>query len=161
MNFLHTDVFLIIVLILNIILLIWSIIGNIRIKNIHKKETIFMNKLGDGNNIKEDLDRYMKRIINLEEELRKLSLYYKELDRKTQKSIQKIGVVRYNAYNNTGSDLSFAVCFLDEKNDGVVFNGIYSRDSSNIYAKQIENGKSKYKITPEESEAINKAMEEK
>ena len=47
---------------------------------------------------------------------------------------------------------------LDEKNNGIVFNGIYSRDMSNIYAKPIENGMSKYKVTPEEQEAINRAM---
>ena len=93
-----------------------------------------------------------------EEEIRKLSLYYKELDCKTKNCLQKVGIYRYNAYKDTGSDLSFAVCLLDEKNDGVVFNGIYSRDMSNIYAKPIENGMSKYKVTPEEQEAINRAM---
>ncbi len=158
MSFLHSDLFLIIILVLNLILLIWSIISNIRIKNIHNKDKIFMEKLGDGKNIKEDLERYMRRVSTTEEEIRKLSLYYKELDNKTQKCIQKVGVVRYNAYKDTGSDLSFAVCLLDEHNDGVVFNGIYSRDMSNIYAKPIENGVSKYKVTPEEMEAIEKAI---
>ena len=93
-----------------------------------------------------------------EEEIRKLSVHYKELDKKTEKCIQKVGIVRYNAYKDTGSDLSFAVCLLDEKNNGIVFNGIYSRDMSNIYAKPIEDGKSKYKVTPEEQEAISRAM---
>lgn len=158
MSFLHSDLFLIIILVLNLILLIWSIISNIRIKNIHNKDKIFMEKLGDGKNIKEDLERYMRRVSTTEEEIRKLSLYYKELDNKNQKCIQKVGVVRYNAYKDTGSDLSFAVCLLDEHNDGVVFNGIYSRDMSNIYAKPIENGVSKYKVTPEEMEAIEKAI---
>lgn len=160
MDFLHSDLFLIIVFILNIILLICSIISNIRIKNIHKKDKIFMEKLGDGKNIKEDLEKYMHRVSNAEEEIRKLSVYYKELDKKTEKCIQKVGIVRYNAYKDTGSDLSFAVCLLDEKNNGLVFNGIYSRDMSNIYAKPIEDGKSKYKVTPEEQEAISKAMNE-
>ena len=158
MSFLHSDLFLIIILVLNLILLIWSIISNIRIKNIHNKDKIFMEKLGDGKNIKEDLERYMRRVSTTEEEIRKLSLYYKELDNKNQKCIQKVGVVRYNAYKDTGSDLSFAVCLLDEHNDGVVFNGIYSRDMSNIYAKPIENGVSKYKVTPEEMAAIEKAI---
>ena len=158
MSFLHSDLFLIIILVLNLILLIWSIISNIRIKNIHNKDKIFMEKLGDGKNIKEDLERYMRRVSTTEEEIRKLSLYYKELDNKNQNCIQKVGVVRYNAYKDTGSDLSFAVCLLDEHNDGVVFNGIYSRDMSNIYAKPIENGVSKYKVTPEEMEAIEKAI---
>ena len=158
MSFLHSDLFLIIIFILNIVLLIWSIISNIRIRNIHNKDKIFMEKLGDGKNIKEDLDNYMRRVSSSEEEIRKLSLYYKELDEKTKNCIQKVGVVRYNAYKDTGSDLSFAVCLLDEHNDGVVFNGIYSRDMSNIYAKPIENGVSKYKVTPEEMEAIEKAI---
>ena len=136
-----------------------SVISNIRIKNIHNKDKIFMEKLGNGSNIKEDLDVYMRRVGNTEEEIRKLSLYYKELDEKSKKSLQKVGIVRYNAYKDTGSDLSFAVCILDEENNGVVFNGIYSRDMSNIYAKPIENGTSKYKITPEEQEAINRAIE--
>lgn len=160
MNFLHSDLFLIILFILNIILLIWAIISNIRIKNIHKKDKVFMEKLGDGKNIKEDLEKYINRVANTEEEIRKLSLYYKDLNQKTEKCMQKLGIVRYNAYKDTGSDLSFAVCLLDEKNNGVVFNGIYSRDMSNIYAKPIQNGVSKYKITPEEQEAINRAMHE-
>ena len=158
MSFLHSDLFLIFILVLNLVLLIWSVISNIRIRNIHNKDKIFMEKLGDGKNIKEDLERYMRRVSTTEEEIRKLSLYYKELDNKNQKCIQKVGVVRYNAYKDTGSDLSFAVCLLDEHNDGVVFNGIYSRDMSNIYAKPIENGVSKYKVTPEEMEAIEKAI---
>ena len=158
MSFLHSDLFLIFILVLNLVLLIWSVISNIRIRNIHNKDKIFMEKLGDGKNIKEDLERYMRRVSTTEEEIRKLSLYYKELDNKNQKCIQKVGVVRYNAYKDTGSDLSFAVCLLDEHNDGVVFNGIYSRDMSNIYAKPIENGVSKYKVTPEELEAIEKAI---
>ena len=160
MSFLHSDLFLIILFIMNIVLLIISLISNVRIRNIHNKDKIFMEKLGDGKNIKEDLANYMRRVSTTEEEIRKLSLYYKELEGKTNKCIQKIGIVRYNAYKDTGSDLSFAVCMLDEKNDGIVFNGIYSRDMSNIYAKPIENGVSKYKITPEEARAIEKAINE-
>ena len=158
MSFLHSDLFLIIIFILNIVLLIWSIISNIRIRNIHNKDKIFMEKLGDGKNIKEDLDNYMRRVSSSEEEIRKLSLYYKELDEKTKNCIQKVGIFRYNAYKDTGSDLSFAVCLLDEKNDGVVFNGIYSREASNIYAKPIEKGRSTYTITEEEKEAISRAI---
>lgn len=160
MDFLHSDLFLIIVFILNILLLIWSIVSNIRIKNIHQKDKTFMEKLGDGKNIKEDLEKYMQKVSLTEEEIRKLSLSYKRLDQKTEKCIQKVGIVRYNAYQDTGSDLSFAVCLLDQKNDGIVFNGIYARDMSNIYAKPIENGVSKYKVTPEEQEAISRAINE-
>lgn len=160
LNFLHTDLFLIILLILNIILLISSIISNIRIRNIHQNSNLFMKKLGDGKDIKEDLEKYINRVANSEEEIRKLSLNYKILEKKMKKCVQKMGVVRYNAYKNTGSDLSFAVSLLDEENNGLVLNGIYSREMSNIYAKPIKNGQSKYKTSPEEKEAISKAIGE-
>ena len=65
---------------------------------------------------------------------------------------------RYNAFKDTGSDLSFTLALLDEKNDGIVLNGIYARDSSNIYAKPIEKGESKYILSNEEKEAINRAI---
>ncbi len=71
---------------------------------------------------------------------------------------KKYGIYRYNAYQDTGSELSFTLALLDEKNNGVVLNGIYSREMSNIYAKPIENGKSSYKMTEEEKEAIKRAM---
>ena len=74
------------------------------------------------------------------------------------KCIQKVGIVRYNAFKDTGSDLSFALALLDENNDGVVLNGIYSREMSNIYAKPVKNGKSSYTISEEEQQAINDAI---
>ena len=81
-----------------------------------------------------------------------------ELDNKIKECIQKIGIVRYNAYSDAGNDLSFAVAMLDDKNNGIVFNGIYSREMSNIYAKPIVDGKSKYNLTEEENEALKKAI---
>ena len=159
-NFLRTDLFLVLLLILNIILLISSIISNIRIKNVRKNYKTFINKLGNGKNIDEDLEKYMNRVITLEEMTRNLSRYYKELDINLQKCIQKIGIVRYNAYKDTGSDLSFTLALLNEENSGVVLNGIYSREMSNIYAKPIERGISRYTMTQEEKEAVRQAMNE-
>ena len=75
--------------------------------------------------------------------------------------IQKIGIVRYNAFKDTGSDLSFALALLDSKDNGVVLNGIYSREMSNIYAKPVEKGVSKYVLSDEEKQAIEKAVNSK
>ena len=48
---------------------------------------------------------------------------------------------------------------LDENNDGIVFNGIYSREMSNIYAKPVKNGVSEYTLSEEEKESIRRAIE--
>ena len=81
------------------------------------------------------------------------------LDKDLESCVQKVGIVRYSAFQDTGSDLSFTLALLDEHDNGVVFNGIYSREMSNIYAKPVENGNSKYTLSEEEQEAIKRAIE--
>lgn len=158
MEFIRSDTFLIILFVMNIILVIISIIGNVRIKNIRKNGKEFMTKLGDGKDIKEDLDRYMNTVKNTEKEIKDVKKYCKDLSSQLESCTQKIGIVRYNAYKDTGSDLSFALALLDEKNNGVVLNGIYSREMSNIYAKPIIDGKSTYILTSQENDAIYQAI---
>lgn len=75
---------------------------------------------------------------------------------KTMKS--KLGVYRYNAFADQGSDLSFSIALLDEQQDGVVLTGLHSRDESYMYAKPIVRGESKYALTPEEKEAISRSL---
>ena len=67
--------------------------------------------------------------------------FCKSLNSNMANCIQKVGIVRYSAFKDTGSDLSFTVALLDEENSGVVFNGIYSREMSNIYAKPVKKRK--------------------
>lgn len=123
-----------------------------------KKYNQFMEKLGNGTNIQEILTKHIEKInqtISKNEELEK---FCSTLDLGMKNCIQKIGIYRYNAYKDTGSELSFTLALLDESNSGVVLNGIYSREMSNIYAKPITNGQSTYKITEEEREALKRAM---
>ena len=158
-EFLRTDNFLVILSIISILLLIGFIVMILRLNKINKRYKQFLDKLGNGQNIEEDLENYMYRVERVEKQNAEISNYVKNLDQDLTKCIQKVGIVRYNAFKDTGSDLSFTLALLDEKNNGVVLNGIYSREMSNIYAKPVENGKSTYTISEEEGLAIKKAME--
>ena len=118
----------------------------------------FMNKLGNGSNLDEMIRGYIDKVNQVGEKNEEIISYCKVIDNNMKRCSQKIGIVRYNAFKDTGSDLSFALAILDDFNNGVVLNGIYARDSSNIYAKPIENGESKYILSNEEKEAINRAI---
>lgn len=158
-DFLRTDNFLLMLSIMVGILIIGFIsilYSNIKLKNKYNK---FMKKIGNGKNIEEDLENYMYRVERVERQNAEIISYCKNLDDEVAKCIQKVGIVRYSAFKDTGSDLSFAVAMLDENNDGVVFNGIYSREMSNIYAKPVKNGVSEYTLSEEEKEAIRRAIE--
>jgi hypothetical protein len=71
----------------------------------------------------------------------------------------RIGVHRFNAFSDSGSDLSFSVAFVNEEQDGVVITGIHGREQTFLYAKPIDKGQSAYMLTPEEKIAINQAMQ--
>lgn len=158
LNFLKTDVFLIGLVIAIFILFILYIANVIKLSKLRNSYKEFMKRLGNGNNVEEMLKQYINTVIEVQKENKQLSDYCKTIDTNMGKCLQKVGMVRYNAFKDTGSDLSFTLALLDENNNGVVLNGIYSREMSNIYAKQIENGKSQNTLSEEEKEAIRKAM---
>ncbi len=158
MDFIKQDTFLLVWLIITVLLLLGFIIMISKLYSLNKKYRTFIEKLGNGKNIEEDLETYMYRVEKVEKQNAEITNYIKTLDEDLTKCIQKVGIVRYNAFKDTGSDLSFTLALLDEHNDGVVLNGIYSREMSNIYAKPIKNGKSTYTMSEEETQAVQKAI---
>lgn len=159
LNFLKNDIVIISIGVLNILLLILWIINTIQLVNTKKEYIKFMKKIGNGNNIDQMLKEYIEKAEKVEKNNEEILAYCNRIEKEKMKCIQKIGIVRYSAFKDVGSDLSFALAMLDDKNTGVVLNGIYASDSSNIYAKPIVNGKSKYTITEEEKQAIEQAMQ--
>lgn len=146
------------IIIVNIILIILYISSNVKLRKLNKEYRNFMKKIGKGEDIEENLKVYIKKVEKVEKENKEIIQYCEDLNKELSKTIRKVGIVRYNAFKDTGSDLSFALALLNDNNDGVVLNGIYSREMSNIYAKPIVNGGSKYTISDMEQEAINKAI---
>lgn len=157
-EFLKSDIMVIAMSAIVLIMIILYIINVIRLKKIKNSYKIFLDKLGNGRNIEEDIKQYVDKVENVEKENKELQLKYSNMENDIKKCIQRVGIVRYTAFQDVGSDLSFALALLDENNDGVVLNGIYSSDMSNIYAKPVENGKSTYTLSEQEKEAIDKAI---
>ena len=158
MDIIKGDSFLLGWVIITIILVLLVIILMAKLSSLNKKYKKFLEKLGNGNNIEEDLETYMYRVEKVEKQNAEIANYVKTLDEDLTRCIQKVGIVRYNAFKDTGSDLSFTLALLDEHNDGVVLNGIYSREMSNIYAKPVKNGESSYTMSEEEKLAVQKAI---
>ena len=156
---LKKDEFTLLIAILMLVLLLAVIIMIIRFSLLNKKYKNFMKKIGNGKNIEEDLETYMYRVNKVEKQNGEILGKVNNIETDLSKCIKKVGIVRYNAFKDTGSDLSFALALLDDNNDGVVLNGIYSREMSNIYAKPVKNGQSAYTTSEEESKAIKQAIE--
>ncbi len=160
-NLFKNDYITIILFVINIIIFILYFNSYIKLQKYKKNNELIMKKIGNGKDILELLRENNKKIEDVELINKELKTYIDKLENKTDRCMQKIGFIRYNAFRDTGSDLSFALAILDQNNTGILLNGIYSRETSNIYAKSIVNGKSEYRLSEEETKALNEALEKK
>jgi hypothetical protein len=74
-------------------------------------------------------------------------------------AVQHVGVVRYNPFEDTGSNQSFALALLDDRADGVVISSLHSRQATRLYLKPISGGRSEAALSAEETEALKKARQ--
>jgi hypothetical protein len=74
-----------------------------------------------------------------------------------RRAVQRVGVVRFNPFDDTGGNQSFALAMLDSKSDGIVISSLHSRQQTRIYLKQIIGGKCETALSDEEAEALKKA----
>lgn len=82
----------------------------------------------------------------------------KEIKELLSNALTKVAVVRFRAFEDMGSDLSYAVAMLDSHNNGVVMSSIFARNDSRSYVKPIVDGTSTYSMTAEEEDALKQAM---
>ncbi|MDP9022079.1 MAG: DUF4446 family protein [Actinomycetota bacterium] len=73
-------------------------------------------------------------------------------------AVSRVGVVRYDAFDDMGGALSFSAALLDESGDGVVLSSINGRTEARTYAKPVIGGTSSYNLSPEEEAAIDAAL---
>ena len=83
-----------------------------------------------------------------------------QLDRRVDGVVSHVAVVRYDAYENTGGHQSASVALLDASRTGIVLTAIQGRDYARIYVKEMEEGRTPVALSPEEQEAVDRAMKQ-
>ena len=120
----------------------------------------FFNQLVKKTN-KGDLKRVLEKVLATEAENKKvIKMLGKEIDRLQDDGrfhVQKVGLIRFNPFQETGGDHSFSIALLDGKDTGVVLTGLHTRERTRVYAKSIKKGKSEHELSNEEKKAFTKA----
>ncbi len=111
----------------------------------------------DAKDLEETLAECVKRIRAIDAKVEDADQFARETRVIADQAIQKYSVIRYNPFQDTGSNQSFSAAFLDSANNGVVLTSLYSREGARLYAKPIVKGESVYQLTSEEEEAIVQA----
>lgn len=145
--------------VLVLILLIIAIAQSVKLGRLRKRYERMMAGAGV-----EDLESLLLNLKmqtdSVEDEQEKQRRTLLMIEQRQRMSKSKLGIKRYNAFSDQGSDLSFSLALLDDLDNGIVLSGLHNRDSSYVYAKPLEQGTSKYVLSPEEKEAVELARKE-
>lgn len=140
-----------------LVLLALYLISEIRLSKMKKRYKELVRGI-DNINVEDLLLKHGHEIDNLRSEVSGLGSSIEKLNTKLTFAVQKVGFIRYNAFPDMGSELSFSIAFLDDFLNGFVLTSIYSRDQSVCYAKPIKSGKSVYPLSVEEMQSIDRAI---
>lgn len=144
-------------IVLILIMIFIQILNKIELNRMDKRYKKLM-KGSSSKTIEEMVIEYSNKVQDSLEIVENVQDMYKDVDARLKRSLQKFAVVRYRAFDDVGSDLSFSIAFLDEKNDGIILTGIYGRNECTTFAKPIEKGISKYDLSEEEKTALKNAI---
>ena len=153
------DLGILIIIILIMIIIGWiiAIIALVKYQNLNKKYQKFM-----GGNEAKALESYITELIALNKEnserIDDNEAEIQNLYKKQRLNFQKIGMIKYDALQEMGGNLSFVVALLDENNNGFIMNSVHNIHSNYCYAKEIEGGKCSIPLSEEEQVALEKAL---
>lgn len=152
-----SGIIIIILLILTVYLLIRNVNSNMRLSRLERRYKVFM-KGSDAQSLEKVFVRKFVQIDRLYEAKdqhdHELLFIKKNLD----KMFSKYGVEKYDAFDDVGGKLSFALALLDKDNTGLILNAVHSRDNCFLYLKEIVKGESYVMLSQEEVEALRKAV---
>lgn len=150
-------IILIVMLILIVVLFFMVINANMKYGRLKASYASFM-KGKDGKNLEDsiferfdELDELTKMTLNNRQEIRTLQNDFMD-------ALQKVGILRYDAFNEMGGNLSFALTLLDGNNNGYIINSMHSREGCYNYIKEIVKGESYIELSEEESESLERAI---
>lgn len=145
--------------VLILILLVMSIILLVQLSNLKKRYAKFM-KGKDGKSLEKDIaslyedNKFLK--TSVDRNKKDIRILFKNME----STFQKVGIVKYDAFQQMGGKLSFSLALLNEKNDGFIINSVHSSDGCYSYTKEIRGGQSEISLGNEEKIALEIAMGE-
>src|SRR3954452_6147717 len=108
--------------------------------------------------LQQTVEREGARLDDLTARVNDLSTRLPVVEARSAVSVQRIGVVRFNPFEDTGGKQSFAIALLDSRGTGVAISSLHARQATRVYLKQISAGRSDIELSDEETEAIKRAL---
>jgi hypothetical protein len=153
----NTNIIIMILVIIALITLLLQVINSFRIRKWKNKYYNFV-KSNDDFNIEDVLNENIKNIEMLRELYYKQTLDINNIKQHVRISFQKHALLKYNAFQEMGGELSFVLVLLNQNNTGVLLNGVHSREGCYMYIKEVNEGKCDKTLSNEEKNTLQKAV---
>lgn len=140
-----------------LILLVLTIVNISQMRKLKKSYKVFMTGK-NGKNLEETLIKRLGQVDSLLTANNENEKNIEELFDDMQHTYQKMGLIKYDAFNEMGGKLSFSLAMLDVKNNGFIINAMHTREGCYTYIKEIVDGNSIIVLSEEEKEALSRAM---
>ncbi len=141
-----------------LVVLVLLVVQSVRLRRATRAYRILVSG-GDGGSLQEVLNGHIGQVHDVAARLGDLNRLYTYLEQRSRGSLQHIGLVRFNPFEDTGSDQSFAIALLDDQRDGLVISSLHGRANTRVFAKPVRNGTSTHALSDEEANAIRIAVE--
>ena len=154
----QTDELIALLFLIQIFLFVLLISVNMKYKRLKRNYSMFMRGK-DGKNLEESILDKFAELDKISRVTRKNEEQIRKMNKRIRKNYQKVGIIRYNAFQEMGGNLSFALTMLDEEDSGWVLNAMHSRDACYTYIKEIVKGESYIELAEEERAIFQEAYD--
>ena len=143
--------------VLVIVLFILVINANMKYNRLKSSYNSFM-KGKDGRTLEDSIFERFEELDNLTALTVKNRQAIRKINEDMMSNFQKVGIIKYDAFNEMGGKLSFAITLLDGNNSGYIINSMHSREGCYNYVKEIVKGESYIELSEEEAESLDRAI---
>jgi len=153
----YTEDYQYIIGLLVVLIFLWNIMLSFKLGRLKRR----LNGLTRGThitNLEQVIEKYIEEAESMKSNIKRNTEELDFIVKKLAKYKGKVDIIRYNAFEDGGNDLSYSIAFLDDNKNGLVISSIYNRGESNTYAKPIIGGSSSYKLSREELQVIDGAL---
>ena len=152
-------ILMIAMLLLIVVLFFWVVSVHMKYSRLRVSYLSFM-KGKDGKSLEESILDRLEEMDELSEAVMKNRAEIRKINEKMLSDFQKVGILKYDAFQEMGGKLSFVLTLLDGNNSGYIINSVHSREGCYNYIKEIVNGESYIELSEEEIESLQKAIDQ-
>lgn len=145
-------------LVLAVILLIMVIVQQNRIRKLDQRITA-LSSGADGESLEDMLINIFESYSGINRQMEQNTTDIRDINRRLHCVVQKVGIIKYDAFKQMGGNLSSVIAFLDQDNNGFLLNTVQNIDGCYSYVKEVRNGHSDVELTDEEQDAMEMAIE--